>query len=170
VIESKDPTASAALLTKLQTLIRQQGRSAGVRVLPLASAGGDQGFQLAGPPGELPQPIQVVQRGERIVAGYGRSATNQALDAGAQTLASNPEFTSAKDAIGELGIDAFLSLPTVLQIAETQGGLGQDAEYRVAKPYLEKLGSVAIGSGTEDDRNLVRFVIGLTQAEPQPAP
>lgn len=161
VIETSDPTASGQLLSKLQTLIRQQGKAAGVNVAPLASATGDQGFQLTDP--ELKQPIQVVQRGERIVAGYGQGSVDQVLEGGtgAQTLASNPAFTGAKEAIGDLGIDAFLSFAPVFQLAEAMGA-ADDPSYQRAKPYLDKLESVAVGSGAEDDRSLVRLIVGLT--------
>ncbi len=162
VIESKDPAASAQLLTKLQGLITQQGDPREVKVQPLASAGGDTGFQLVDPSGELPQPLQVVQRGDRIVAGYGAQSVQQGLtpQSGAASLAQSPAFTGAQEAIGDLGIDGFLSFAPIFQLAESSGATA-DPDYQLAKPYLDSLDFLALGSGSEDDRAIARFVIGL---------
>jgi hypothetical protein len=158
VIESKDPAASAELLGKIQGLIKQEG----VKVQPLASAGGDAGFQLVDPSGELGQPIQVVQRGDRIVAGYGAQSVEQGLtpQSGAAGLAQSPAFTGAQEAIGDLGIDGFLSFAPIFQLAEASGATS-DPDYQTAKPYLDSLDFLAVGSGSEDDRATARFVIGL---------
>lgn len=161
VIESKDPAASARLLTKVQGLIRRQG-GGGVKVAPLASTGGDQGFQLTDPSSGLAKPIQVVQRGDRIVAGYGAASVQQGLSAqsGAQSLSASPTFSAAQDAVGDLGIDAFLDFGPVFQLAESSGA-ASDPDYKRAKPYLDALSFLAFGSGSEDDRAIARFVLGL---------
>ena len=163
VIESKDPAASAGLIAKLQGLIKRLGDPKEVKVQPLASATGDQGFQLIDPTGELAQPVRVVQRGERIVAGYGPSSIEEALagdQGGAQTLSGSPAFTSAKESLGDLGLDAFLSFAPVFQLAESAGAAA-DPDYKRAKPYVDSLDFLALGSGSEGDRASVRFVIGL---------
>ncbi|MDP9189177.1 MAG: DUF3352 domain-containing protein [Actinomycetota bacterium] len=162
VIESKDPAASVQLLTKVQGLIAQQGDPKEIKVQPLASATGDQGFQLTDPSGGLPQPIQVVQRGDRIVVGYGAASVQQGLTAqsGAQGLSGSPAFTGAQEAIGDLGIDAFLSFAPVFQLAESSGS-ASDPDFQRAKPYLDSLDFLALGSGSEDDRAIVRFILGL---------
>mgnify|MGYP001176705899 CR=1 FL=1 len=161
VIQSKDPSASAELINKVQNLISRQASPRDVRVQPLASAGGDQGFQLVDPSGELAQPIQVVQHDDTIVIGYGRKGVEQAL-AGGDTLASDPTFDSAEQAIGDLGIDSFLSLAPVFQLAEGAGA-GDDPDFRQAKPYLDSLAFLATGSGSEDDRAVLRLILGLQQ-------
>ena len=162
VIESTDPAASAQLLTKLQGVISRQADPKELKVQPLASTGGDTGFQLVDPTGELPQPIQVVQRGDRIVAGYGAGSVEQALSpqSGAAALSGSPGFTGAQEAIGDLGIDAFLSFAPVFQLAEASGG-ASDPDYQRAKPYLDALDFLAVGSGSEDDRAIARFIVGL---------
>lgn len=161
VIQSKDPSGSAELINKVQGLISQQVSPKEARVQPLASAGGDQGFQIVDPGGETPQPIQVVQHDDKIVIGYGRQSVAQAL-AGGDTLAANPAFTAAQDAIGDLGVDAFLSLAPVFRLAEAAGA-AQDPDYRQAKPYLDSLSFLASGSGTEDDRATLRMIVGLQE-------
>ena len=162
VIQSTDPTASARLLIRIQGLIKRRGDPSEVRVQPLASTGGDVGFQLVDPTGELPQPIQVVQRGDRIVAGYGAASVEQGLTAqtGTASLAGNPAFTSAQSAIGDLGIDAFLSFAPIFAFAEASGA-ASDPKYQQAKPYLDAFDFLAAGSSTEDDRTTARFIVGL---------
>ena len=161
VIQSKDPSGSAELINKVQGLISQQVSPKEARVQPLASPGGDQGFQIVDPSGEVPQPIQVVQRDDKIVVGYGRQGVAQAL-AGGETLAANPAFSAAQDAIGDLGVDAFLSFAPVFQLAEAAGA-AQDPDYQQAKPYLGSLSFLASGSGTEDDRATLRVIVGLQE-------
>jgi hypothetical protein len=173
VIESKNPDASAQLLTKVQDLITAQAGGE-VQVEPLASTSGDQGFQITPPDsngattgegaaaGELTQPITVIQRDDRIVAGYGGEAVNQALSPqGVEPLSESAVVKSATEAIGDLGIDAFVSFGPVLELAEG-AGLSEDPDYRSAKPYLDALAFLALGTGSEDDRGVLRFTLGLT--------
>ncbi len=161
VIESKDPAASAQLLTRLQGLIKSQGDPKQVKVAPLASAQGDAGFQLVDPTGGLEQPVEVVQKGDRIVAGYGAAAVDQALSGtSSDGLASTPAFQAAQAQVGDLGVDAFLSLAPVFQLAEASGAKS-DPSYQQAKPYIDGLDYLAVGSGTQDDRAFLELVLGL---------
>jgi hypothetical protein len=178
VIEGKDPEASARLLTKVQELITATSGGA-FEVEPLASTSGDQGFQItlpqsgstggqAGEPSAadvgstLTQPITVIQRDERIVAGYGGEAVNQALEPqGVEPLSETETFKSATEAVGGLGIDAFVSFAPVLQFAEG-AGLADDPDYKEVKPYLDALSFLALATGGEDDRGVVRFTLGLS--------
>jgi hypothetical protein len=161
VIQTKEPEVTSDLLTKLQTLIQQRANPKEARVKPLASASGEVGFQVVDPSGELTQPVQVVQSGDKIVIGYGAQATTEALqDGGGQPLSSSPAYTSAKEQLGSLGLDVFLSFAPVFQIAESQGA-AKDPDYRQAKPYIDALDYLAIGSGSDDGRALVRFIVGL---------
>ncbi|HET8976154.1 MAG TPA: DUF3352 domain-containing protein [Solirubrobacterales bacterium] len=159
VIQSKDPSGSAELINKLQDLISSRASPQDARVQPLASAGGDQGFQIVDPSGELQQPIQVVQHDDKIVVGYGRRGVEQALSGG-DTLANDPAFSAAQDAIGDLGVDAFLSFAPVFQLAEGAGA-GADPDFKQAKPYLDSLNFLATGSGSDGDRATLRVIVGL---------
>ena len=159
VIQDKDQTVTANLLDRLQTLIAQQSQGT-VKVQPLAGAAA--GFQLVDPSGELKQPIQVVQTSGKIVAGYGADSVQQAaaIADSPKTLADEPGFENARTAVGDLGVDAFLSIEPILALAESEG-VASDADYQQAKPYLDGLAFIAIGSGSDGDRSAVRFVIGL---------
>jgi hypothetical protein len=179
VIESKNPEASAELLTKVQDLITTQSGGE-LEVEPLASTSGDQGFQVTIPrdtstssttttPGTTPSPgpgaqaVTVIQRDDRIVVGYGGAAVNQVLagkGSGAEPLTSNPVFRAAQDAAGDLGLDLFLEFGPVIELAESAGA-SEDPEFQKALPYLDSLDFLSAGSGADGDRSSVQLTIGL---------
>ena len=179
VIESKNQEASAALLTKVQDLISTQALGE-LEVEPLASTGGDQGFQVTVPrdtstssttipPGTTPSPgpgaqaVSVIQRDNRIVVAYGGAALNQVLagkGSGSEPLTSNPAFRSATDAAGDLGLDLFLEFAPVIELAEAAGA-SESPEFQRALPYLDSLEFISSGSGADGDRSLVQFIVGL---------
>jgi hypothetical protein len=161
IIESKDPAVTADLLTRVNGLISAGGSSSGVKVAPLASTGGDQGFTVTAPSQGLAKPLTVVQRDDRLVFAYGPAAATQALEGSAgQGLSSSPAFAAAEEKIGDLGIDSFVSLAPVFQLAESEGA-ASDPDFQQAKPYIDALDYVALGSGESDGRALLKFVIGL---------
>ena len=161
VIESNDLEASAELIGKLEDLVALEV-PAGIRVEPLASTDGDQGFQVSDPRGGLQQGILVIQQGKRIVAGYGGAAVNQALagTAGADPLSSDPAFERATEALGELGVDAFVSLESAIALVR-EGGVGAAPRIEQIGSFLDTLDFLVVGTGSEDDRALLRLVIGL---------
>jgi Protein of unknown function (DUF3352) len=158
VLQTEDAQTTGTLLTKLQTLLQQAGPSE-VRVRPLASATGDAGFELVDPSGEIPRPVQIIQQGDKVVVGYGPGSSTKVLQPG-QTLASVPAFSAAAERLSDLGVDAFLSFAPVFQLAEAEGA-GADPDFQAAKPYIDNLDYLAVGSGDEDDRALVRLIVGL---------
>jgi hypothetical protein len=158
ILETKDPAVTGDILNRISGLISSGG---GVKVTPLASTGGDQGFTVTAPGEGLTQPVTVVQRADRLIVGYGQAAATQALQGGGgQTLDGAPAFAAAKEKIGDLGVDAFLSFAPVFQLAESQGAAA-DPDYQAAKQYLAALDYVALGSGESDGRALLKFVVGL---------
>ena len=159
VIQDKDQTVTANLLDSLESLIAQQSQGA-VKVQPLQ--GVDAGFQVIDPTQVVAKPFQVVQQDGKIIAGYGANSVQQAsrIATSPKTLAEEAFFQNARDAVGDLGVDAYLAIEPVLALAESEGAT-QDAQYQEAKPYLESLAFLAVGSGNDGDRNVVRFILGL---------
>ena len=103
------------------------------------------------------------QQGDKIAFAYGSGSAQQALGGGGAVggqLSTTPAFTAAAGKLESLGVDLFLSFPTVFQFAESQGA-SQDPEFQQAKPYIDALDYLAIGSGDDGDRAQVRFIIGL---------
>jgi hypothetical protein len=157
IVESEDQDAAASLLSRVESLIRREGE--GIRVQPLAAAEGDAAFELIDRTGELPQPVRVLQRDERIVVGYGSRALTQALEPG-RTLAGSDAFGRAAQAVGELGLDAFIAPSPALELARSLGG-DADADLESVREALQGVDYLAVGSGARDDRSLVRLVLGL---------
>ena len=180
VVESTDPDASAELIGKVQDLIAREVPE--LEIEPLASTGGDQGFRVTlpgggvdvsvGEPGEPgsvgiapspSQPVTVIQRDERIVIGYGGEALNQALSAdGVEPLDQTDLFRRAREAAGELEIDAFAAIAPLRRVAESLG-LGEDPGYSQVKPYLGALDFLSVAAGAEGDRGIVQFTLGLAE-------
>jgi hypothetical protein len=180
VIESSDPDASADLIGKVQDLISREAPE--LEVEPLASTGGDQGFQVTLPGGDVEvsggepgepasasitpspgQPVTVIQRDDRIVIGYGGQALNQALSAdGAEPLDQTELFRRARDAAGDLEIDAFAAIAPLLRVAESLG-LAEDPGYSQVKPYLAALDFLSVAAGADGDRGIVQLTFGLTE-------
>jgi hypothetical protein len=111
------------------------------------------------------KPIVVAGEGDRIAIALGVAAAAQALSAGqSATLGANPEFKEAVAALGDTPISGFIAGPAALQFATDVASSSEESEgFEEAKPYLEKIGWVAIGSGSSDDRTTARLIVGLTK-------
>ena len=160
IVQSNDTELTGRLLGQLQGLITAAPSG---RAKALTLPGGGTGFSFSDPT-EAPQPFEVAQQNDKIVVGYGAGSAQQALAgsggaAGGQ-IATTPAFAAAASKLESLGVDLFLSFPTVFQFAESQGA-SQDPEFQQAKPYIDALDYLAVGSGSEDDRPSVRLVVGL---------
>lgn len=185
IIQSNDEAVSAELLDSIESLITSRAGTSGVRVTSLTAETGttggtssettteggetttessqpsvSTGFQVESE--DLPQPIQVVQQDNRIIAGYGGGIVGEIINSSgkASGLTGTPGFTKAEDAVGSLGLDAYVSLQPVVELAENLGG-EDDPGFQTAKEYLTALDFLAIGSGNEGDRALLRLVLGL---------
>jgi Protein of unknown function (DUF3352) len=185
IIQSNDEAVSAELLDALESLITAQAGTSGVRVTSLTAETGttggtssettteggettteasepsvSTGFQVESE--DLPQPIQVIQQDNRIIAGYGGGIVGEIVNSSGKLsgLTGSPGFTAAEEAIGSLGLDAYLSFQPVVELAENLG-LEDDPDFQTAKRYLNSLEFLAVGSGNEGERALLRMIIGL---------
>jgi uncharacterized protein DUF3352 len=156
VIQSDDTELTGRLLTQLQSLLQLGGGGRAFKELSLP--GGGTGFQI-NDPGVAPQPVELVQQDDKLVIAYGSGSAQEALTP-AQPLSSSPVFGAAEEKISSLGMDLFVSLAPVFQLAESEGA-AKDPGYQQAKPYTDALDYVAVGSGSEDDGASARFIIGL---------
>ena len=144
VIETKDQAASRRAIEAIGRLARTQ--ASGFRVGPLSLPGGGSGFSITSP--DLPAPIHVAQRGDRVVVALGDSAARDALDPG-RTLEDQPEFTEAEGRLGEGYLtSAYVEFAPILELAESLGA-AEDASYRQAKPYLQVFERLIAGAESE---------------------
>jgi hypothetical protein len=104
----------------------------------------------------------VIQQDNRIIAGYGAGIVGEIINSSGKTsgLTGTPGFTAAEEAIGSLGLDAYLTFQPVVELAENLG-LEDDPDFQTAKRYLNSLEFLAVGSGNEGDRALLRLIVGL---------
>jgi hypothetical protein len=154
VIESTDPQRSVATIETLGNLAETQGAP----VAPVEIEG-LRGFAVANAP-ELPQPVNIVAGGDRVVIGYGDGATAEAIRA-EDTLADSEAYQAAGDALGDdFNASFYLEVPAVVTLIE--GFIpADDPTYRDdVKPWLDPLTHVVAGSKLDGDTLVQKLVIG----------
>ncbi len=111
------------------------------------------------------RPIVIAAGGDRIAVATGAAAAAQALRSGqGATLGASPQFQEAVAALGDTPISGYVAGPAALQLATdilSPGGQGE--RFEEAKPYLEKIGYLAIGSGSSGERATARLIVGLAK-------
>jgi hypothetical protein len=156
VIQSSDPQASAK---DIEALRKKFQADADAKLGPPTLQGADEGFSATAP--EPPQAIEVDQVGNQVVAALGPGQPAQNALQPEHELADDPSFIAGR---GALGADfeplAFVSLGPFFVVAE-KGGQANDPQYLAAKPYLEKLDYLMVGSRTDNGRTTLRFAVGV---------
>jgi hypothetical protein len=154
VITTDDPAAARKLVNRLTELALRSGQSG----ISRASVG--TGFSVRD--ADLGrQPLTITTDGKRIAIGYGKQATEQALSAaGGRTLADDPTYKQAVDALGGGGIFGYVSLPKVFQLADALGAI-RDPGYQQVRPYLHRLSYAVLGSGEQGDRSTSKIIVGV---------
>jgi hypothetical protein len=128
-----------------------------------AISGKATGFSVRSP--ELgSQPLVVAAEGKRIAISYGLAASAQALSAGSSaTLAENPAYKEAVAALGGTPISGFVAGSAALQLADSMIPADKRESFGELRPYLSKIGWVAIGSGSSGDLTAAKVIVGLTK-------
>jgi hypothetical protein len=110
------------------------------------------------------KPLVVAAEGKRIAIGYGLPATIRGLTSGSgPTLSGTATFREAVGALGGAGISGFADGPAALRLAENLIPADEREGFLEAKPYLSKIGYIAIGSETEGDLAIVKLIAGLAK-------
>lgn len=140
LIQSEDPRASERALTKLAALVARGGGGQ----VAAAKIGGGSGYRLT--MDGVPQPVFMVQSGERVAIAYGEPAAREALAPSAGPMG----FADASRRIGEAyALSLMVSVPPILKLAESFGASGGDWEQ--ARGYLTILDDVISGSAKSGD-------------------
>jgi Protein of unknown function (DUF3352) len=156
MIETSDEAASGRFIDAIVRLIRENP-TPGMRLGPLALAGGGEGVTLRRP--DVPQPIHIFQRDGKVVAAYGDAAARDAVDPD-ETLADSPAYQDAEEALGgDYAVSFFVAVEPILALAESAGA-SSDESFQEVKPYLEPLG--ALVGGAREDGDMLRTVLALT--------
>ena len=154
LLQLTDADAAQRLLTRVQAIVTA-GAGVPTHAVELSGA---RGFELQIP--QSPQPIVVLQKGDRIAAGYAASSAQDLLDPQERFDDSAP----GKAAIATLGDGYTPSF--VLLVPPLAGLLSALDELEVADlsdvlPYVGAYRSLAIGTKRDGDRVSVRIVAAL---------
>jgi Protein of unknown function (DUF3352) len=160
VIDSTNPTASRAAVTKLGGALRQAGEEATPATIPGTDAAIE--AKITGLPLTLVIADGRSSSGQtKFVLGLGQASVTDALDP-PSTMASTAAYSSAQSALGE-GIAPSLTVDfsTLLSLLETVG-LSEDPPVSTFAPYLHASttltgGGKSLGGGIER----LRLVLGL---------
>jgi hypothetical protein len=127
-----------------------------------AVSGRATGFSVRGVFDE--KPLVVAAKGERIAIGYGLPATLRVLATeSGPTLSGEPAYREAVDALGGSAISGFADGDAALRFAAAVVPEDERAGFEEARPYLEKISYVAIGSGTDGDLATAKLIVGLAK-------
>jgi hypothetical protein len=155
LIQSKDPAASRAALTKLAALIARSSGGSRVSAAHFGSASGYR-MQARG----APRGIYMLQSGDRVALTYGESAARSALNGSGGGLTNTPGFSGAAGKLGgAYSPSLYLSVPPILRLADSFGATGPG--WAKAKPYVSILDYLVAGSATSGNAALSRMRIGF---------
>jgi len=158
VIESGDPNEAQNTVKNLGLLLRNSN----VPGVTAFKEGSFSGFSISSP--ELGEkPIVVAAGGSKVAISYGPEAAIAALSEKAGTLADDPAFEEAKAALGDAPISGFISGAPALELFEALASPLDVAELDEVRPYLEKLGWIALGGSSSGDRTSATLVAGLAK-------
>ncbi|MBS1677589.1 MAG: DUF3352 domain-containing protein [Actinobacteria bacterium] len=157
VVEAKDAETAKSMVARIGLLLR------GTNTPGVTAINGNlSGFSVRVP--ELgSKPLIVGAAGEKIVVAYGPQAAAQALRSQAKTLGSTSGFEAAKGALGSTPMTTFVSGGPMLSLVETLLSPEELAELDEARPYLEKVDYIGVGSEAEGKTTTAKLVVGLTR-------
>ena len=154
VLETEEESEAKNTVSNLGLFLRKAGVS-GVS----AVNGGASGFSIRTP--ELGrQPIVVVAKGSRIAIGYGLASVGSAFQESGKTLADSAAFKDATSALGSTPIAAFVNGPSALNLATALMPAAVEG-FEEAKPYLQKIEYLALGSEASGDLATAKLIVGL---------
>ena len=107
------------------------------------------------------QPLIVGSAGEEIVIAYGAKAAARALKSSTKTLGSTADFEAAKGALGSTPISVFIDGRPGLGLLEEALSPEEAEKLASARPYLEKIAYVAVGSEKKGQTTTAKVIVGL---------
>jgi hypothetical protein len=158
VIEAEDPNQAENTVKNLGLLLRDSD----VPGITAFKEGSFSGFSVSSP-GLGEKPLVVAAGGSKVAISYGPEAVAAALSEKAGTLADDPAFEEAKQALGDTPISGFLAGAPALELFEALASPLDVAELDEVRPYLEKLGYVAIGGSSSGDSTSAKVIAGLAK-------
>jgi hypothetical protein len=105
--------------------------------------------------------LVVAARDKRIAISYGLVPAALALTPPKATLADDPTYKEAVSALEGTPISGFVDGPAALSLVEAMLDPDEKAEFEEAKPYVQKISYISIGSTTEGDIASARLIVGV---------
>jgi hypothetical protein len=154
VLTTEDPKQATETVSTVGSLLRASG-AAGVTAI----GGKASGFSIRSK--ELGrQPLVVVTAGNRIAIGYGAKPTLRGVSESGSKLGDTPAYKEAVEALGGVPISAFVDGKGSLALARALVPKSESS-FQEAVPYLRKITSIALGSGTEGELATAKLIVGL---------
>lgn len=154
VFETDSAEQAKNTVSNLGLFIRSTGTPGITKISERAS-----GFSIRSP--ELGrQPVVVVAKGSRMAIGYGLAPTLTAFQESAKTLSDAPAYGEALDALGDTPIAMYVDGPSALRLAKALVPAGEE-DFEEARPYLAKIGYLALGSEASGDLAVAKLIVGL---------
>jgi hypothetical protein len=108
------------------------------------------------------QPLVVAAKDEKIAISYGPVAAAAALTAGkSATLAENPAFKKAGEALGDTPLSGFVAGPATVALVENLLSPEEQAELEEVRPLLDKIEYAAVGTGTSGDLATSKLILAF---------
>lgn len=157
VIETRDEQAAERAVQKLVPLATSQSGVSPSSLRPATVPGASNALQMPVP--QLPAPLVIATGNGRLVIALGERAAAEGIKA-SQPLSGSALMSSGQRALGDAQPLLLVSIQQALRLAESSGSLS-DPDYQQAKPYLQALDVLAVGSRGSDDQLLQRIGVGL---------
>jgi hypothetical protein len=155
VVEAKDATEARALVGNIGLLLRATGTKG------VTAIGGKVSGYSVPVPSLGPEPLIVGSTGEKIVIAYGPKAAAQALRTQAKTLGETADFEAGKSALGSTPISAFVAGGPALKLVDALLSPDERAKFAGAKPYLQKISYLALGTESEGQSTTAKVIVGV---------
>jgi hypothetical protein len=157
VLSLKDPSRAPMIVSQLDRLAALISTSDhAFSVGPLSQTNIQSGFTIQVP--NVPFTFDVAAGGGRVVVALGTTSLNDALASSGRLSATSGYSTATADLGSGIQPDAIIDLPAIVALLKNLGA-ASGATASKALPYLERLGTVALGSGTAGGERHVRIVV-----------
>lgn len=154
VLEAENEEKAKNTVSNLGLFLRSTGTPGITKISEGAS-----GFSIRSP--ELGrQPVVVVAKGSRIAIGYGLAPTLSSFQENGKTLADSATYKDAVDALGDTPVSVFVDGGSALKLANALVPAGEEG-FEEAKPYLQKIDYLALGSEASGDLATAKLIVGI---------
>ena len=154
ILEAEDEETAKNTVSNLGLFLRSTGTPGITKISEGAS-----GFSIRSP--ELGrQPVVVVAKGSRIAIGYGLAATLSSFQESGKTLADSATYKEATEALGDTPISVYVDGGSALKLATALMPPGE-VQFEEAKPYLQKIDYLALGSEASGDLATAKLIVGV---------